>query len=232
MIQIRKSGDRGHFDHGWLKTYHTFSFGDYRDPEHMGFRKLRVINEDWVEPGQGFGEHPHRDMEIITYIVEGELTHGDNMGNGSVIKAGDVQHMTAGSGVIHSEVNDSDHETVHLLQIWIFPNKKGLPPDYSQKTFSDDDKSGKLRLIASGDGRDGSIRINQDVDLYASIIQEGKSVAHELGSGRHAWVQVVKGSIDVNDQPLNRGDGAAISDEGKLAISAGEEAEILLFDLA
>jgi redox-sensitive bicupin YhaK (pirin superfamily) len=232
MIQVRKSVDRGHFKHGWLNTFHTFSFGDYRDSEYMGFRKLRVINEDRLQPGKGFDKHSHSNMEIISYVIGGELMHGDTMGNELVIKAGDVQCMTAGRGVFHSEVNKSNHEEAHFLQIWIFPSENGLPPDYDQRAFSEDDKRDTLCLIVSGDGRNGSMKINQDVDLYASILSEGKSIVYEIDSGRHAWLQVIKGAVDLNGQTLKQGDGAAVSEERSLEIIADEEAEILLFDLA
>jgi quercetin 2,3-dioxygenase len=233
MITIRPASERGHFDHGWLNTYHTFSFADYHDPENMGFRALRVINEDYVAPGNGFGTHPHRDMEIITYVVEGALAHKDSMGNGSAIRPNEVQRMSAGTGVLHSEFNHSRAEAVHLLQIWILPERRGIEPSYEQKEFPRNEKLNKLRLVASPEGTDGSVKINQDASLYASILESGKTVSHELRPGRHAWVQLIEGEITVNGKKLQPGDGARISDESKLEIvSTGElEAEFLLFDL-
>lgn len=231
MLTLRKSEERGHFNHGWLETYHTFSFADYHDPAHMRFRQLRVINDDRVAPGMGFGMHPHRDMEIVTYLVEGTLEHKDSMGNGDVLHRGDVQAMTAGTGITHSEFNPSPHETVHLLQIWIRPEQKGLTPSYQQKPLPDDEKRGRLRLIVSHDGRDGSIRIHQDVDVYATLLNPADSVFHRLASGRHAWIQIVQGSVTVNGQPLQTGDGAAVSNETDLVLRAEAHTEALLFDL-
>jgi quercetin 2,3-dioxygenase len=232
MITIRKSEDRGHFDLGWLDTYHTFSFDQYYDPNHMGFRTLRVINEDRVQPGRGFPTHSHRDMEIVTFILEGALQHQDSMGNGSIIRPGDVQRMTAGTGVAHSESNPSQTDAVHLLQIWILPNERGLKPDYEQKAFSQEDKRAILRLIASADARDGSVRIHQDVNVYASLLEIGQEVVHQLAPNRHAWIQVARGAIAVNGEKLNESDGAAISGESNLTIVSRESAEALLFDLA
>ena len=232
MITIRKAADRGHFDFGWLDTYHTFSFGDYYDPEFVNFRSLRVINEDRVAPRTGFPKHGHRDMEIITYILEGALEHRDSMGNGSVIRPGEVQRMTAGTGVTHSEANSSETERVHLLQIWILPNARGLKPGYEQKTFADDEKRNRLRLVASADGRDGSVTINQDASIYASVLDAGREAIHQLAPDRSAWVQVARGRIAINGNDLNQGDGAAISGEPAIAIAASEPAELLLFDLA
>lgn len=232
MIRIRKSAERGHFDFGWLNTFHTFSFDRYYDPDHMAFRSLRVINEDRVAPAGGFPTHSHRDMEIITYILEGALRHQDSMGNGSVIRPGDVQRMTAGTGVAHSEFNDSKSEPVHLLQIWILPNQHNLTPGYEQKAFSREERLGQLRLIASPDGRSGSVRINQDAKVYASILDTGQEIEHPMAEPRHAWLQVARGSVMVNDETLGQGDGAAISDEGSVRLSSVEPAEILLFDLA
>src|SRR5213593_2782593 len=213
MITIRKSEERGHFDLGWLDTYHTFSFDRYHDPAHMHFRSLRVINEDRVQPGQGFPTHSHRDMEIITYILQGALEHRDSMGNGSVIRPGDVQRMSAGTGVTHSEFNASKTEPVHLLQIWMFPERKGMKPSYEQKMFSEADKRSRLRLVASPDGRDGSVTIHQDNEMYATVLRKGETVRHELKPERHAWVQVARGSVKLNGQELAEGDGAAISEE-------------------
>jgi quercetin 2,3-dioxygenase len=231
MIKIRKAEDRGHFDHGWLDTYHTFSFDQYYDPNHMSFRSLRVINEDRVDPGVGFPTHSHRDMEIITYILEGALRHQDSMGNGSIIEPGDVQRMTAGTGVAHSEFNPSQSQPVHLLQIWIMPNKSGLKPGYEQKAFSVEDRQGKLRLIASPDGSNGSVTINQDAKVYASILDEGEVVEHMLAPGRHAWIQVARGSVEVNGNKLDQGDGAAVSEETRVTIAGARNSEVLLFDL-
>ncbi len=231
MINIRRSDERGHADHGWLDTRYTFSFSDYYDPAFMGFRDLRVINEDYIEPGQGFPKHGHRDMEIITYVISGELSHRDSMGNGETILPNDVQRMTAGTGVLHSEYSSPTDKT-HLLQIWILPEKQRLTPDYEQKSFAREAKSGKLRLVASRGGDDGSVHINQDVRLYASILSGGEDVSLDLAQGRHAWIQVISGSLDVNGQQLNAGDGAAISDEASLSIKALEDnSEFLLFDL-
>ena len=232
MITVRRSKERGHFDHGWLNTYHTFSFDQYYDPRYMGFRDLRVINEDFVAPGRGFPTHGHRDMEIITYILEGALMHEDSMGNGSVIRPGDVQRMTAGTGVRHSEKNASDQERVHLLQIWILPNADNLTPAYEQKAFSEEQRLGQLRLIASNNGRDDSVRLNQDVSLFASILSEGEQVGYEMDSARYAWIQVARGSIEVNGDSANQGDGVVVVAEPALTIRAQESAEVLLFDLA
>lgn len=232
MIQVRKSNDRGHADLGWLNTYFTFSFADYYDPKHVHFRTLRVLNDDRVAPGQGFPTHPHRDMEILTYVLEGALEHRDSMGTGSVVRPGDVQYMSAGSGVTHSEFNASDNEPVHLLQIWMFPEAQGLKPVYGQKTFSQEEKSGKLRLVASPDGRDGSVKIRQQNELYATVLSKGQSVRHELKPERHAYVQVARGSVTLNGTALDAGDGAAISNEKAIDLAGVANAEVLLFDLA
>jgi len=232
MIKIRRSEERGGGDHGWLKTHHTFSFSDYWDPKWMGFRSLRVINEDWVAPNNGFPTHPHRDMEIITYILEGKLEHKDSLGTGSVILPGDGQRMTAGSGIRHSEFNPSATEAAHLLQIWIQPEKAGLQPSYEQKSFPEEEKLGKLRVIASRDAHDGSVKINQDAKLYVSLLKPGEEVSHEFGKGRHGWLQVARGTVELNGKNLAQGDGAAISEEKKLSIKGIEDAEVLLFDLA
>jgi redox-sensitive bicupin YhaK (pirin superfamily) len=231
MLTIRRSGERGHFNHGWLNTYHTFSFDQYYDPRYMGFRSLRVINEDFVAPGRGFPMHGHRDMEIITYILEGALKHEDSMGNGSVIRPGDVQRMTAGTGVRHSEKNASDGDRVHLLQIWILPNAENLTPGYEQKAFSEEERRGQMRLIASGDARDDSVHLNQDVSLFASILDEGQEVEREMDSTRYGWIQVARGSITVNGEKAEQGDGVAVVGESNLKIKALEGTEILLFDL-
>ncbi len=233
MLQIRRSQERGHFNHGWLDTYHTFSFGDYYDPEHTAFRTLRVINEDFVSPGAGFPTHPHRDMEIVTYVLEGGLEHRDSMGNGSVIRPGDIQRMTAGTGVAHSEYNASKTDPVHLLQIWMYPERKGLAPGYEQKNVPESARRGLLRLVASPDGRDGSVTLHQDNELYAAILAPGETARHELRPGRHAWLQVARGRVVVNGTELAAGDGAAISEETFVElVGQGEEAELLLFDLA
>lgn len=231
MIRIRHSSERGHFDHGWLNTYHTFSFADYRDPAHMGFRTLRVINEDRVAPGQGFGAHRHRDMEIVSYVLEGALAHQDSMGNSGVIRPGDVQKMSAGTGVQHAEFNGSKTEPVHFLQIWILPERRGIAPGYEQKTFPEDAKRGHLRLIGSPDGREGSVTIQQDVELYASVLDAGGEIRRVLRNGRAAWLQVARGELELNGNRLSAGDGAAITDEAELAIAGGERSELLLFDL-
>jgi len=232
MITVRRSNERGHFDHGWLNTYHTFSFDQYYDPRYMGFRNLRVINEDFVAPGRGFPKHGHRDMEIITYILEGALKHEDSMSNGSVIRPGDVQRMSAGTGVRHSEQNASDQERVHLLQIWILPNTEGLEPGYEQKAFSEDERRGQLRLIASEDGREGSVLVHQDVSLFASVLPVGQEVEHALDPVRYAWIQVARGSVEVNGEKADHGDGVIAVGESSLRIRAAEDAEVLLFDLA
>ena len=232
MITIRKSNDRGHADHGWLNTRFTFSFADYFDLEHVQFRTLRVMNDDRISGGGGFPTHPHKDMEIVTYVLEGALAHKDSMGNGSVIRPGDVQYMSAGTGVAHSEFNASDKETVHLYQIWMFPDKKGYKPVYDQKHFAEAEKSGKLRLVASPDGRDGSVKIRQDNELYATVLGPGEVVKHELRPNRHAYVQVARGSVALNGQKLETGDGARISGAQALELRGVDKAEILLFDLA
>jgi redox-sensitive bicupin YhaK (pirin superfamily) len=232
LINIRKSNDRGRANHGWLDTHFTFSFADYFDPEHVQFRTLRVMNDDRVAGGGGFPMHPHRDMEIVTYVLEGALEHRDSMGNGSVIKPGDVQYMSAGSGVTHSEFNASQTEPVHLYQIWMLPEKKGLKPAYDQKNFSEAEKRGKLRLVASPDGRDGSVKIRQDNELYATVLAAGDSVRHALKPERHAYVQVARGSVKLNGQKLAEGDGAAISVEKAVELTGVKDAEVLLFDLA
>jgi len=231
MIKIRKSGDRGHFNLGWLDTYHTFSFGDYHDPAHMGFRSLRVINEDRVEPGQGFPTHSHRDMEILTYIIEGALEHKDSMGNSSVIRPGEIQRMTAGIGVRHSEFNPSKKDAVHLLQIWILPDKTGLPPGYEQKTIPQGKENG-LNLIASSKPRNGAVLIHQEVDLYACALKKGLTLDHRIEKNRALWLQMVKGNAKLRDETLGQGDGASIEGEPKLALTAEKDSLFLLFDLS
>ncbi|MEK7262115.1 MAG: pirin family protein [Pseudomonadota bacterium] len=230
MIAIRHGAERGHANHGWLDTYHTFSFADYHDPRHMGFSVLRVINEDVVAPGQGFPTHPHRDMEIITWILEGALEHQDSLGTGSVIRPGEVQRMSAGSGIRHSEFNPSPAEAVHLLQIWILPNQQGVTPSYEQTHFDDAELANRLRLVASPDGQDGSVTIHQNARVYAARLRNG-AVTHTLGSGRRAWVQVARGALTLNGQKLAAGDGAAIEQETVLRLTGNGGAELLLFDL-
>jgi len=232
MITIRKSEERGHFDLGWLDTYHTFSFDQYYDPAHMHFRTLRVINEDRVAAGQGFPTHSHRDMEIITYILSGILEHRDSMGNGSVIRPGDVQRMSAGTGVAHSEYNPSESEGVHLLQIWIMPRERNLPPGYEQKAFTEDERRGRWRLVASPDGRDGSVTIQQDARLYATIADANSTIEHSFDANRYGWAQVARGTVSINDVELKQGDGAALRNESLIKLTAHDDAEVLLFDLA
>jgi quercetin 2,3-dioxygenase len=231
MITIRKAKERGHADHGWLDTYHTFSFADYRDPRHMGWGPLRVINEDRVAPGSGFPTHAHRDMEIITYVLEGALEHRDSLGTGSVIRPGDVQRMSAGTGVRHSEYNASKTEPVHLLQIWIEPAHAGIAPGYEQKMFAEPERRGQLRLIAATDGRDGAVTIHQDAAVYATTLARGERVEHALAARRLAWLQVARGALLLNGERLAQGDGAAIDKESRLDIEALEPAEAILFDL-
>lgn len=224
MITLRPADERGHANHGWLDTWHTFSFADYYDPEHMSFRSLRVINDDHVAGGGGFGTHPHRDMEIVTYVLDGALEHKDSMGTGSVIRAGDAQYMGAGTGVTHSEFNHSPTDPVHLLQIWIMPERKGLAPAYDQVTLTAANKRGKLQRVP--------LPIRQDVALYASVLAPGETVTHNLTAGRHAWLHVANGAVSLNGQALKTGDGAAVSKENRLEISATKDSEFLLFDLA
>lgn len=231
MIKIRRSKERGKANYGWLDTNYTFSFSNYYDPRFMGFRALRVINEDFIAPDQGFPTHGHRDMEILTYVIRGELSHKDSMGNGTTILPNEVQRMSAGTGVLHSEYSSPTDET-HLLQIWILPEEEDLTPSYEQTFFAPEDKKGKLKLVASRAGTDGSVTIHQDVNLYSSILANGETVEHELAENRHAWVQIVKGEIELNGEILKQGDGAAISDETLLKIkSLADETEFLLFDL-
>lgn len=232
MLQIRKATERGHFKHGWLDTYHTFSFGAYRDPNHMGFRALRVMNEDVVAPGQGFGTHPHRDMEIVTYVLSGALEHKDSMGNGEVLRPGEFQRMSAGTGITHSEFNPSTAEPVHLYQIWLFPERNGIEPGYEQKRFAPEERSNRLRLVASHDAAEGSLLIHQDARIYLATVEKGQELQHTLVEGRHAWLQVLQGSINLNGTPLNTSDGVAISNETALSLKADRSAEVMLFDLA
>lgn len=232
MLEIRHAEERGAANFDWLNSKHSFSFGHYHDPKHMGFGSLRVINEDRVQPGRGFDTHSHRDMEIISYVLEGALEHKDSMGNGSIIRPGDVQRMTAGTGVRHSEFNQSKSEVVHFLQIWILPEKEGLKPGYEQKTFSEEEKRGKLRLVGSRDGRDGSVTIHQDVELYATRLGEGDETTHQLSTGRKGWVQVARGRAEINGMALQVGDGVALADETGITLRGMSNAEILLFDMS
>ena len=231
MITVRKAKERGHAEHGWLDSWHSFSFGDYHDPKHMGFRSLRVINEDRVAPGQGFPSHGHRDMEIITYVLDGALEHRDSMGNGSVMKPGDVQRMTAGTGVGHSEFNASRSEPVHFLQIWILPERANLQPSYEQKHFSEQERAGKLRVVAARDGVDGAVVVHQDVKLLAGNFAAGDQQRYELSATRHAWLHVARGSLRLNGQTLEAGDAAQVSNEAWLDLAGIEAAEVLLFDM-
>jgi quercetin 2,3-dioxygenase len=232
MIRVRKAMSRGHADHGWLDTYHTFTFADYQDPAHMGFRALRVINEDRVAPGTGFGAHGHRDMEIITCVLEGALEHKDSMGNGEVLRPGEFQRMSAGTGVRHSEFNPSPTEPVHLYQIWLLPRVQGIAPSYEQKRFAEDEKRDKLRLVAAPDGADGSLAINQDARVYLATLSTSASVRHDLLAGRHAWLQILRGRVSVNGTLLETSDGLAVSGEPGLTMVGEQPAEIMLFDLA
>jgi redox-sensitive bicupin YhaK (pirin superfamily) len=232
LIQVFSSQERGTTRIGWLDSRHSFSFGDWHDPHRMGFRSLRVINEDRVQPGKGFGTHPHQDMEIISYVLDGQLQHRDSMGNGSIIRPGDVQRMSAGTGVLHSEYNPSRSELVHFLQIWILPEARGLAPGYEQKSFSIEEMRGRLRLVAARDGGEGAVTIHQDAALHAGVLAPGDEVTHAIARGRHAWVQVARGALTLDGKQLGQGDGAAISDEVRLTLRATEPAEVLVFDLA
>jgi redox-sensitive bicupin YhaK (pirin superfamily) len=232
MITVRRAEDRGHADHGWLLSFHTFSFADYYDPREMGFGPLRVINEDRVQGGKGFGTHGHRDMEIISYVLEGALEHKDSIGTGSIIRPGDVQRMSAGTGVMHSEYNRSPQDLVHFLQIWIEPNRRGVQPSYEQKRFGEDEKRGRLRLVASPDGAEGSVTIHQDAWVYASVMDGADRVVHALPAGHKAYVQVARGSIEFNGQHLGAGDGAKVIGERELRFEKAQQSELLLFDMA
>ncbi|HET7501298.1 MAG TPA: pirin family protein [Kofleriaceae bacterium] len=232
IITVRRSGERGHAEHGWLDSRHTFSFAGYYDPSHMGFRALRVINEDRVAAGKGFDRHSHRDMEIISYVLSGGLEHRDSMGTGTVIRPGDVQRMSAGTGVTHSEFNASTRDPVHFLQIWLLPDKRGIAPSYEQKSFSQDDKAGRLRLVASRDGHDDSVRIHTDAALWAGVFGSGQTAEHSLAPGRHAWVHLVRGKARINDIELTAGDAVALSEERTVRIEGIDDAELLVFDLA
>ena len=232
MITIRRASERGHANHGWLDTYHTFSFSSYRDPKHVHFRALRVMNEDVVAPGEGFGTHPHDNMEIVTYVLEGALEHRDSMGNGEVLRPGEFQRMSAGTGITHSEFNPSPTEPVHLYQIWLFPRQDGIEPSYEQKRFEEVERHNRLRLVASPDAADGSLLIHQDARIYLSSLDAGNQMTYELDAGRHAWLQVLRGQVALNGQALQTSDGAAVSDETTLQIVATDDAEVMLFDLA
>ncbi len=232
MLAIRRAGERGTARFGWLDSRHTFSFGHYHDPQFMGHGPLRVINEDRVQPGRGFDTHAHRDMEIISYVLDGGLEHRDSMGNGSTIRPGDVQRMSAGTGVMHSEFNASDADSVHFLQIWVVPERSGIAPGYEQKYFDVAGKRGRLRLVGSRDGRDGSVTIHRDVDLYATVLDGDDTVTHELDAGRKGWVQVARGRVELDGEPLAAGDGAALEGPQTLTLSAAANAEVLLFDMA
>jgi len=232
MIKLRRSQDRGHFDLDWLATYHSFSFGSYHDPEHMGFRSLRVLNEDWVQPGTGFDTYPHRDMEIVTFVLEGALEHRDSTGGSAVMRPGVVQCMTAGTGVLHSEMNPSDREPVHLLHVWLLPAENGLAPGYEDKVFDPEGKRGRFRLVVSPHAEEGSLAIHQDVRIYDAALEPNEDVRHTLSAGRHAWIQVTDGIVDVNGETLSAGDAAAVSDEAAVTVRASERSGLILFDLA
>lgn len=232
MFQIRKSDERGKGEHGWLRSRHTFSFANYYDPAQMGFRSLRVMNEDWIAPGEGFGMHGHRDMEIVTCVLAGELQHKDNLGNGEILRPGELQQMSAGTGVRHSEFNPSASETVHLYQIWLLPEREGLAPSYSQRRFDPAEQDGRFRVVASRDGREGSLVIHQDAAIYLARLAADQSLEFPLATGRDAWLQVLRGSVQLNGLSLSEGDGVAISQEPRLLLQAAPAAELMLFDLA
>lgn len=232
MITVRKSNDRGHADHGWLNSFHTFSFAGYRDPAHMGFRSLRVINEDNVVAGQGFGTHAHHDMEIVTYVLDGELEHKDSMGNGEILRPGEFQRITAGTGITHSEFNPSPNRPSHFYQIWILPERKGIDPSYEQRAFDSSERQNRFQLVASPDGKDESLLIHQDVQIFLADVDVGASITWELANSRHVWLQVLRGSLTINDRSLHAGDAVAVSDEDGLSIHGDERAELMLFDLA
>jgi redox-sensitive bicupin YhaK (pirin superfamily) len=232
MIRIRRTGERGHANYGWLDTYHTFSFGSYYDPAHTNFRSLRVMNEDRVAPGKGFGTHPHDNMEIVTYVLQGALEHKDSMGNGAVLRPGEFQRMSAGTGITHSEFNPSPSESVHLYQIWLMPAVRNVTPSYEQREFARSERINALQLVAAPDGRSGSLTINQDVQIFLAEIDPGRAVEHTISAGRHAWVQVLRGSIGINGQELAVGDGAALSSEDRVVVSGIAQSEVMIFDLA
>lgn len=231
-MNIRRANERGHANHGWLDSHHTFSFADYRDPRHMGFRALRVINDDRVAAGRGFGTHGHRDMEILSYVLEGQLGHRDSLGTGSVIRPGDVQRMTAGTGVQHSEMNASPTEPVHFLQIWILPERAGIAPGYEQKTFAPAERQGRLRLVASRDGAEGSVTVHQDVKLYATLLAEGEEVTHTVPAGRYAWIHVAEGTVEIDGTQLSAGDAASFDKAADVRIRGVDAGHVLVFDLA
>ena len=231
MIKLRKHHERGHADHGWLKTYHTFSFASYHDPEYMGFRSLRVMNEDRVAAGQGFGTHAHENMEIVSYVLEGALAHKDSLGNGEILKPGEFQRISAGTGITHSEFNPSKDEISHFYQIWLLPKSKGIEPGYEQKQFDDSEITNSLRIVASHDGRDGSLSIHQDAIIYLSKLESGNSLNYDIPPARHAWLQVLRGSVTLNETAMDTSDGAAISNETELSITATDDSEIMLFNL-
>ena len=232
MIQLRKSEERGHADHGWLKSHHTFSFAGYFDKEHMNFRSLRVMNEDRVAPGQGFGTHAHDNMEIVSYVLDGELEHKDSMGNGEVLRPGEFQRISAGTGITHSEFNPSEKHATHFYQIWLRPEQRDLKPSYEQKAFASSDRQNKLQLVASNDGENGSLLIHQDVRIYLTDLSRGNEIEHSIPENRHVWVQVLRGSADVNGHSLATGDAAALSDESELSLASHDSAELMIFDLA
>jgi redox-sensitive bicupin YhaK (pirin superfamily) len=232
MLAIRKAHERGHADHGWLNTYHTFSFSSYQDPQHMRFRSLRVMNEDWIAAGQGFGTHPHRDMEIVTYVLSGALEHRDSMGNGEVLRPGEFQRMSAGTGITHSEFNPSPSEPTHLYQIWLLPERSGIEPSYEQKRFAETNRTNQWQLVASREGADGSLRIHQDVRIYLATLSSSEALTFHLPENRHAWLQVLRGNIELLSHSLSAGDGVAISEETALTVRSVENAEVMLFDLA
>lgn len=232
MFQIRRSSERGYFDHGWLRTHHTFSFADYHDPRHQRFRSLRVMNEDWVAPGQGFGDHPHRDMEIVTYVLEGQLEHRDSMGNGEVLRPGEFQRMSAGRGITHSEFNPSSTEPVHLYQIWLLPVERGIEPSYEQKPFPVLGRDQCWQLVASPSGDDGSLTIHQDARIYLANLQDGRFLSYTIPAGRHVWLQVLRGVVGAGTETLAAGDGLAVSDEAELELTGVRAAEVMLFDLS
>jgi redox-sensitive bicupin YhaK (pirin superfamily) len=232
MLQMRRSAERGHFDHGWLDTFHSFSFADYFDPDHMGFRSLRVINEDRIAGGRGFGMHPHRDMEIVTYVLAGSLQHRDSLGNGAVLRAGELQRITAGRGILHSEFNPNPGETVHLYQIWLLPRSRGLEPSYEEKKFDPAGRQGQFQLVADPEGQSGALHIQQDARIYLADLQPNQEIGHSLAPGRHAWLQVLRGKVQVGPHHLQAGDGVAFSQEPQVRVTAPEHAEVLLFDLS
>jgi redox-sensitive bicupin YhaK (pirin superfamily) len=232
MLRIRRSADRGYFDHGWLKTHHTFSFSSYYDPKHVNFRSLRVMNEDFVAPGQGFGEHGHKDMEIVTYVLEGALQHKDSLGNGEILRPGEFQRMTAGKGIRHSEFNPSGSEAVHLYQIWLLPERPGLTPSYEQRAFDAAERDDRFRVVASPDARDGSLRIHQDATIHLATLSAGTTLPYAFAAGRHGWLQVLRGKVKIGSEALAEGDGLAISEEPRIDVASDGAAEVMLFDLA